>query len=165
MVLPAPTAVRTGSLIMDRALYKVFAEAGLTVSSSVGCGIYQPSDSELNLYSAPRIVDGVMEIPVTSYWGSGPLMLRRKRLATVIGMGKWEQRVLLELARKSGAECLVILSHVNEFCTLDETFYTPVQRPHSPEIRPALQGHRQNAEYAGVYHWPAGNNIRRLYRD
>lgn len=120
--LPAPTAVRTGSLIMDRALYKVFAEAGLTVSSSVGCGIYQPSDSELNLYSAPRIVDGVMEIPVTSYWGSGPLMLRRKRLATVIGMGKWEQRVLLELARKSGAECLVILSHVSEFCTLDETF-------------------------------------------
>jgi len=118
--LPAPTAVRTGSLIMDRALYPVFRDAGLTISSSVGCGIYQPQAPDLNLYCAPRRFDEVMEIPVTSYWGADPLLRRRKRLATVIGMGTREQKALLQSAQKSGAPCLVILSHVSEFCTLNE---------------------------------------------
>jgi len=118
--LPAPTAVRTGSLIMDRALYPVFRDAGMSISSSVGCGIYQPGASDLNLYSAPRRFDEVMEIPVTSYWGADPLLRRRKRLATIIGMGAREQRALLESAQKSGAPCLVILSHVSEFCSQDD---------------------------------------------
>jgi hypothetical protein len=118
--LPAPTAVRTGSLIMERELYDVFAAAGLMVSSSVGTGIYQPQDPDLDLFAAPRLFDGVLELPVTSYLGADPLLRRRKRLATVIGMGAWEQDALLEQAQRAASPCMVILSHVSEFCTLDD---------------------------------------------
>jgi peptidoglycan/xylan/chitin deacetylase (PgdA/CDA1 family) len=130
--LPTPTAVRTGNLIMDRALYKVFGDAGLTVSSSVGCGIYQPEDPELDLYAAPQQFDGVMEIPVSSYWGANPLLLRRKRLATIQGLGSREQRALIKAARKAGLPFLVILSHISELCSVD---YAGVPHPNVHNLR------------------------------
>ncbi len=43
--LPAPMAIRTGSLITERRLYRLFAQCGLTISSSVGLGLYQPGEN------------------------------------------------------------------------------------------------------------------------
>ena len=113
--LPPPTAIRTGSLITERQLYKVFSHSGLNVSSSVGLGIYQPSDPELHLLSSARQFDGVTELPVTSYFGADPFLRRQRRLATLVGMGQWEQTALLRKAKEAAAPFVILLSHVSEF--------------------------------------------------
>lgn len=118
--LPAPTAVRTGNLFVERWLYQIFARSGLMISSSIGSSLYSPRDSDMNLFAAPRIFDSVLELPVTSYLGAGPSLRQQKRLATVVGMGVWEQRALLNAARRNGVPCIVVLSHVSEFCSVDD---------------------------------------------
>lgn len=113
--IPRPTAIRTGSLIIERPIYPLFRQCGFKISSSVGLGIYQPEDEELHLHTSPRIIDGVLEIPVSSFLGADQLLRRSLRLATIIGMGKQEQNKLLDRCRKSGTDNLVVLSHVSEF--------------------------------------------------
>jgi len=113
--LPRPTAIRTGSLIIERSIYPVFKQCGFDISSSVGLGIHQPADRQLHLYTNPQEIDGVLEIPVTSYLGADQMLRRSLRLATIIGMGKQEQNALLESCQKSGGSSIVVLSHVSEF--------------------------------------------------
>ena len=115
--LPRPTAVRTGNLIIGQPLYKVFAECGLAVSSSVGLGVFRPHEADLQLYSAAREVDGVMELPVTSFHGADHRLRRAVRTMTVIGTGQRELGTLLLRARRVGLPFLVLLSHVSEFCS------------------------------------------------
>lgn len=113
--LPAPTVVRTGSLVIEPHLYRSFARCGLRFSSSVGLGIYLPRVDSLHRYSTPWTVDGVMELPLTSFIGVDPALRRKTRLATVIGMGRAEQRAVLRAAAQAGAPYVMILSHVSEF--------------------------------------------------
>lgn len=113
--LPRPTAVRTGNLFIERPLYQIFFECGLTVSSSIGVGLYEPRDQDMKLYSSAKYLDKVLEVPVTSYWGADHRLRQKKRLATVIGMGLLEQKFLLAAARKAGLAHLMLLSHVSEF--------------------------------------------------
>jgi len=113
--LPEPTAIRTGSLFVDRHLYPMFRECGLEISSSVGLGLYQPKDPNLRLYQCAKLIDGVLEIPVSSYIGADRRLSFRTRLATLIGMGIAEQDAWLRLATKEELPLLVVLSHVSEF--------------------------------------------------
>jgi peptidoglycan/xylan/chitin deacetylase (PgdA/CDA1 family) len=113
--LPQPTAIRTGSLFVDRHLYPIFRECGFTVSSSVGLGLYKPGDPGLRLYQSAKLVDGVLEAPVSSYIGADRTLRMRTRLATLIGTGTKEQDTWIELATKRDMPLLVILSHVSEF--------------------------------------------------
>ena len=113
--LPAPTAIRTGSLLVERHLYQVFRQCGLEISSSVGLGLYQPEDPSIRLYHSARLVDGVLEIPISSYIGADHRLCRRTRLATLIGMGLAEQRAWLYQAGAKQLPLLVLLSHVSEF--------------------------------------------------
>lgn len=116
--LPRPTAIRTGNLIIGQPLYSVFAECGLKVSSSVGLGVFRPREVDLHLYSAAREIDGVLEIPVTSFHGADHRLRRAVRTMTVIGMGQRELATLLQRARRVDLPFLVLLSHVSEFCSI-----------------------------------------------
>lgn len=113
--LQRPTAVRTGSLYINRALYSAFNTCGLSVSSSVGLGVHEPAERELHINHCAREFDDVLELPVTSYFGADALMRRKRRLATLIGMGLAEQRALLQTAQAGGAPFLIMLSHASEF--------------------------------------------------
>lgn len=113
--LPEPTAIRTGSLFVERHLYPIFRECGLEVSSSVGLGLYHPEDPFIRLYHSAKLVDEVMEVPVSSYIGADHHLSLRTRLATLIGMGMAEQHSLLQQAVTEKLPLLVILSHVSEF--------------------------------------------------
>ncbi len=119
--LPRPKAVRTGSLIMGRTLYSAFRAFGLTLSSSVGCGIFQPRDPDLVLHSGARWLDQVMEVPVTTYLGADRWLRTTNRLATLVGMGIDEQRALLAVAAREKVPLLVFLSHVSEFVRFSDT--------------------------------------------
>ncbi|WP_162300102.1 polysaccharide deacetylase family protein [Kineobactrum sediminis] len=112
---PEPVALRTGSLFMERHLYSIFRASGLTVSSSVGLGIHQPEDHAMKLFQRPRLLDGVLEIPVSSYIGTDHLLRHKTRLATLIGMGLREQRTWLAQAAAEETPVLVLLSHASEF--------------------------------------------------
>lgn len=126
--LPRPTAIRTGNLIVEMNLYRIFAECGLRISSSIGLGIHKPSSTELNLFSVSRSFDGVTEIPVTSFIGANPLLLRQLKLATIIGTGKSELRSLLESGVEHHIPFLVLLSHVSEFSRPDDSGFAVENR-------------------------------------
>lgn len=113
--LPAPEAIRTGNLLVETTLYPLFYELGLRVSSSVGMGLNRPQGEALHLFSGPATIAGVTEIPVTSFAGADALMRRQVRLATLIGLGRREQRALLNLSHDRELPFLVLLSHVSEF--------------------------------------------------
>jgi len=124
--VPAPTAVRTGGMITERGIYRLFAEAGLSISSSVGLALHRPEDPALHRYGKPSLIDGVLEVPVTSYLGAGLSGARKLRLATLVGMGLGEQQAVLRVAAEAGRRELVVLSHMSEF------------------FRPAAAGPRRN---------------------
>lgn len=124
--LPVPTAVRTGSLFIEPNAYKHFSAQQLSVSSSVGLGLNPPSSDALKLYQGAKELNGVLELPVTSYLGYDFLCRKKIRLATLIGMGTMEQAALLKNAEASGVPFVILLSHASEFYHhSDEQGYRP----------------------------------------
>lgn len=113
--LDRPTAVRTGSLFIEPNAYAHFAASGLQVSSSVGVALNASSSPALRRYSAATNIEGVHELPVTSYFGCDHLLRRKLRLATLIGMGRAEQRALLATALDHRLPFVIVLSHASEF--------------------------------------------------
>ncbi|WP_116364725.1 polysaccharide deacetylase family protein [Parahaliea mediterranea] len=113
--LPAPSAVRTGNLMIEPHLYPAFYACGLRLSSSIGLGHQTPQSQSLHRYHAALNREGVIELPVSSYQGSDYLLRPKTRLATLIGMGLDEQAALLEAAQRQSTPFLVLLSHVCEF--------------------------------------------------
>ena len=118
--VPAPRAIRTGGLVVERPLYEAFRTHGLAVSSSVGLALHVPEDEALHHYSQPFMVDGVAEFPVASYLGADVSIRRKTRLATLIGMGSSELSALLEAAERAAMPGIVLLSHMSEFFRLSE---------------------------------------------
>tara|TARA_R110002110_G_scaffold414983_1_gene647345 strand:- start:31204 stop:32199 length:996 start_codon:yes stop_codon:yes gene_type:complete len=114
--LPPATAIRAGNLMIARHVYRAFAACGLTISSSVGMGVYRPPESELHRLIGPMVCDDVLEMPVSSYYGADVWLRSRVRLATLIGMSMAEQKGLLNAAQDLPAPGLIFLSHVNEVC-------------------------------------------------
>ncbi len=62
-----PRAFRSGGLSTSRQIYGVLQRQGFTASSSVGLAIQRPRDALLHLPHGHAVVDGVHEIPVTSF--------------------------------------------------------------------------------------------------
>lgn len=116
----SPVALRTGNLEIDRAVYQVMRELGITISSSIGLGFWGPSDPSLRLNSGLWRVEEVIEIPVTSYRGSALLPRNELRLLTVPGTSFPEIVTLLEAARKVGMSPVVLLGHASDFCELKD---------------------------------------------
>jgi hypothetical protein len=113
--LPQPSAVRVGGLMVGREVYRAMADLGLPLASHVGYAIYRPKETFLHLYTGRHWVDGVMEIPVTSYIDLGWGRLAHWKLLTVTGAGTLETRSVIRSVGRAGTNPVVILTHSGEY--------------------------------------------------
>lgn len=113
--LPAPSVLRTGGLRVARNVYRAMTTCGMMLASNVGVAIYRPAEEELQLYSGRHAIDGVTEIPVTTYSGDVVPGRMRAKTLTVTGTSWAEMRTLLRRARDAGVGDVVVLTHPFEF--------------------------------------------------
>ena len=113
--LPAPIAIRTGSLLVEPALYPAFLKQGLRWSSSIGVGIYRPSDSYLNIEHGVVNVEGVKELPVTSFIDMPRLRPAHRKTLQVTSCSWPEMRAVLNRAHQEKIDQVVILTHPFEY--------------------------------------------------
>ena len=113
--LPQPSAVRAGGLMAGHEVYQAMADLNLPLASNIGYAIYRTKECSLHLYTGRHWVDGVMEIPVTSYIDFGWGRLAHWKLLTITGAGTSETRSVLSSARRTGTDPVVILTHSNEY--------------------------------------------------
>lgn len=110
-----PRCFRSGSLSASRGMYAMLAKHGIEVSSNVGLAINRPDEAALQLWQGVHDVDGVHELPVTSFldFKLGPW--QHARLLTLIGCQLSEIQRLLTAARLYGSGPVVLLTHPSEF--------------------------------------------------
>lgn len=113
--LPRPRALRTGGLRVSRRVYEAMRACGMPIASNIGIGVYRPEESALRLCSGRHHVEGVLEIPVTSYLDRSVPGRPRHKTLTVTGSSWPEMRHLLLQARRSGVNDIVFLTHPFEF--------------------------------------------------
>lgn len=113
--LPGPRALRTGGLRVSRRVYEAMRSCGMTVASNIGVGVYRPGEPELSLYSGRHYIEGVLELPVTSYLDRSIPGRPRHKTLTVTGSSWPEMRHLLRQAQRSGVRDIVILTHPFEY--------------------------------------------------
>ena len=113
--LPEPCAFRAGNLRVDRRIYAALARHGIRLSSNVGVGIHRPADPALDLTGGRHWIDGVLEVPVTSYRDLRLGRWQHWKTFTIVGTGAREAEELLARAAEIGAGSLVILTHPSEF--------------------------------------------------
>lgn len=107
-----PIAFRAGNLAAGRVLYQGMLEAGILLASNVGVALSRPRDSELLWYAGRQQIDGVTEIPVTSY--RRPLSHDRLLLLTLTGSALPEMRAVLTRAWRAGVGPIVVLLHPHD---------------------------------------------------
>lgn len=109
---PAPIAMRTGNLRADRNIYRAMAACGLRLASNLGVAWWMPPDPGLRLRGGRNRLEGVLEVPVTTYLqGSGS----RPRLLTTSASSFGEVKALLRQAHRQAVPTVVILSHPFDF--------------------------------------------------
>ena len=109
-----PIAFRSGNLNVGRVLYKGMSKAGIGLASNIGVGLSVPVEDELMLFSGIHAIDGVTEVPVTTY--RMPLPGRdRLLLLTATGSAFAEMRAVLDAAHRLGAGPVVVLLHPHDF--------------------------------------------------
>ncbi len=113
--LDRPIALRTASLITDRAVYEAMEGCGLTVSSNIAVGIFRPEEPNLQLYSGLHQIGKVLEACVLTYIDRQIGSHIHHRSLTITGASWAETRSLLLRAHASNIESLVILTHPFEF--------------------------------------------------
>lgn len=117
--LDPPLALRTGGLQVDRSLYRVMADLGIPLASNIGLGVYCPEDPALHLCGGCHRIEGIVEIPVLSYYSHLPRWQREPRSVTLAGSSWSEIRWLLERAQREGISPVVILTHPFELVIRD----------------------------------------------
>jgi len=127
-----PVAFRSGGLHVTRGLYPALREAGITLASNIGVGLFRPVEKELQLIGGIHQIDGVTEVPVLSYGGEGAFSRRANKVATVIGSSWAELRHILIETQQRNAGPVVILTHASEYSTEDGT---PSARHYVPSVR------------------------------
>lgn len=107
-----PLAFRSGNLDADHGLYRALTRAGIRLSSNIGVGLRPPQEPALRLHGGVHRIEGVTEVPVTSY---RPDLLRRPLLlATLAGSAFAELRGLLTRAAHRGIGPVVLLLHPHD---------------------------------------------------
>lgn len=109
--MPRPTALRMGNLTASRDIYRAMAAVGMPVASNVGAGIHRSPDPSLHLTGGCHDIEGVLELPVTTYELALPFVSTRQRCLTVTGSDFGTTRRLLEAA----CGPVVVLTHPFEF--------------------------------------------------
>ena len=110
-----PRCFRSGSLSASRDMYAQLAKHGIEASSNVGLAINRPADAALQLWQGAHEVDGVRELPVTSFLDFKLGLWQHSRLLTLIGCQLSEIQRLLVNARLKGSGPVVLLTHPSEF--------------------------------------------------
>jgi hypothetical protein len=113
--LPAPVALRTGNLMVDRNVYRAMAKVGLRVGSNVARAVFEPAEPELRFNGGMHLVEGVTELPVLTYADLRLGSRVHRKVLTITGSSLAETRCLLDRAHASGAPCVVLLTHCHEF--------------------------------------------------
>jgi hypothetical protein len=108
-----PIAFRCGNLDAGAALYPAMREAGLELASNIGVGLMRPAERRLWLYAGVHPIDGVVEVPVTTY--RMPLTRQRPLLLTITGSSFHEIRAVLAAAARRGVGPIVLLMHPHDF--------------------------------------------------
>ncbi|MBF0454220.1 MAG: polysaccharide deacetylase [Magnetococcales bacterium] len=110
-----PVALRSGNLDSQAAIYRAMAKNGLKLASHIGTGYNPPGDVSLQLLGGRQWIEGVMEVPVTSYTHLPLSGQRRLRLWAITACSCQEMESLLWSAREQGVSTLVVITHPSEF--------------------------------------------------
>jgi len=108
-----PIAFRSGNLDVGRVLYAGMRRAGLRLASNIGVGLNDPAEPELRFYAGVQHIDGVTEVPVTTY--RAPVPGNRLLLLTATGSAFAEMRAVLEAAHRRRVGPVVVLLHPHDF--------------------------------------------------
>lgn len=108
-----PIAFRSGNLDVGQVLYAGMSAAGINLASNIGVGYTEPAEPELRFYAGLQRIDGVTEVPVTTY--RAPLPGERLLLLTATGSAFGEMRAVLDVAHRRGIGPVVVLLHPHDF--------------------------------------------------
>ncbi|MCG6940749.1 MAG: polysaccharide deacetylase [Thiohalocapsa sp.] len=108
-----PIAFRSGNLNVGRVLYAGMRRAGIRLASNIGVGLSDPAEPELRFYAGLQRIDGVTEVPVTTY--RAPLPGNRLLLLTATGSAFAEMRAVLNAAHRRRIGPVVVLLHPHDF--------------------------------------------------
>lgn len=126
--LPAPVALRTGNLMVDRNVYIAMAQVGLKVASNVARAVFEPTEPDLRFNSGIHRVEGVIELPVLTYADLRIGPRTHRKLLTVTGSSASEVQCLLEHAHTQQAGSVVLLTHCHEFVKSNRRGLTVVDK-------------------------------------
>ena len=113
--LPAPVALRTGNLMVDRNVYRAMAQVGLTVASNIARAVFEPAEPQLRFNAGIHRIEGVVELPVLTYADLQLGARTHRKVLTITGSSLAEARCLLDRAQAGGAPSVVLLTHCHEF--------------------------------------------------
>lgn len=117
--LGRPVALRTGSMIADRSVYRAMELVGIPFGSNIGLGVYRPDDPSLHFFSGVHRVGSVTEVCVLTYVDFAIGNYVHHRLLTITGASWKETQTLLLRAHESKVESVVILTHPFEYVKYD----------------------------------------------
>lgn len=123
-----PAALRTGSMMADRTVYRAMEDVGLGLASNLGLAMYRPLAPELHIYSGIQRIGKVLELCVTTYADMNVFGRRHFRSLTITGASWGETRALLLAANAAGVGTIVLLTHPFEF--------VKYSRPDFEDLRP-----------------------------
>lgn len=144
--IPRPTALRTGNMQVDRAVYRAMARHNFRASSNVARAIVRPPDSELQLLGGRYLVEGILELPVLTYKDLAIGGWEHEHALTITGCSSRETEFLLEGAYAAGLDPVVVLTHCFEFINRRHDRFTKV-RPHRANQRRLVKLCRFVAEH------------------
>jgi len=108
-------ALRTGNLHVNMDVYKAMNNAGLSISSNIGRGIYKPMNNDLNISHGCKKIEGIYEFPVTSYIGLKLFGIKELKSLTIIGSSFTETKWIIDQAYENNISSVVILTHPFEY--------------------------------------------------
>lgn len=113
--LPAPVALRTGNLMVDRNVYLAMKQVGLTVASNIARAVFEPAEAALRFNAGVRAIDGITELPVLTYADLQLGGRTHRKTLTITGSSAGEACALLDRAHAVHAGAVVLLTHCHEF--------------------------------------------------
>lgn len=119
--LPAPVALRTGNLMVDRNVYRAMAQVGLKVASNIARAVFEPAEQALRLNAGIHRIEGVVELPVLTYADLHLGARTHRKVLTITGSSLAEARCLLDRAHAGGAPSVVLLTHCHELVKNDRS--------------------------------------------
>ena len=113
--LDTPAVLRTGGLRVNTKVYEAMGRCGMTTASNIGLAVYRPAEPALQRLSGCHQIQGIRELPVTTF---ADLHLPRKphlKTLTITGTSWPEMCTLLKQARARGLSDVVVLTHAFEY--------------------------------------------------